>query len=502
MQNYCKAIPCGTSIPFVNPHAVSVSLPTLQDVIGYEEGDITVLSAMQSGYPRFFTNKVVEKLIQYVREIFGIAEDLEVLPIASQNALTILRVLVQEQLVYETLENAVFLVVPKTQDKLAEIKNYIRNAGLIVSSRQAESILWKLGVIPQKFQENIVAEELASAQIISVLSQAYQTTPKNVLLTNSGANAIFSVCESLISSQKKKDKNTVVQLGWLYLDTMEVIQKRGDKIYVQWNVHALQELEKWLEVHAQEVAVLVTEVVTNPKLQCVAIPELYAICQKFGILLVLDATLITPFHAPVLQFCDVAVESLSKFACGNADLLMGAIIVSEHSGINPDAFLQYAVPPFIGELQRLAFEIKAYAKRVWQSSDNTKTLIQLLSKKKAITKVWSVLEEDSIEQYLKINSTGAIPGLLSIEIKDNFSYYYDRLQLAKGPSLGTEFTLAMPYVYLAHYDLITSEEGLKILEERGMHPNLLRISVGNEDIEELVAVFNAVFTEERMFSEV
>jgi cystathionine gamma-synthase len=40
-----------------------------------------------------------------------------------------------------------------------------------------------------------------------------------------------------------------------------------------------------------------------------------------------------------------------------------------------------------------------------------------------------------------------------------------------------EQTLAMPYVYLAHYDLMQTEEGRKYLKENGINPDLLRLSV-------------------------
>ena len=48
-----KVNPLGGSIPNL-PHAISVSLPTWEDNIGYEEGEKRVVDAMSNGYPRFF----------------------------------------------------------------------------------------------------------------------------------------------------------------------------------------------------------------------------------------------------------------------------------------------------------------------------------------------------------------------------------------------------------------------------------------------------------------
>ena len=47
----------------------------------------------------------------------------------------------------------------------------------------------------------------------------------------------------------------------------------------------------------------------------------------------------------------------------------------------------------------------------------------------------------------------------------------------------------MPYFYLAHYDLITSEDGRRYLSKNGINWELIRISVGTEPIEELIMAF-------------
>jgi len=492
MSDYLCHIPCGESIPFNNPHAVSVSLPTLADVVGYEEGDIAVVGKMKSGYPRFFRNQLVQKLVEYVISRFEIAQDVVLLPITSLKAYEVLTYLIKDQLDYVELNGKIFVLLHQNDSRIQPIKDYIRNAGLIISSRQAEATLFELGLLENIFSEAKLESE-GYAAVVSVLSEAYKAKSENVILTNSGANAFFAVCEALVAIEKSKEKNTIVQLGWLYVDTMEVIQKRSGQTHLQLNVHDLQQLENWLKDNHSEVSVVITEVVSNPKIQCVDIITLYAICQKYQVKLMLDSTLITPFNAPVLRYCDVAVESLSKFACGKGDVLMGAIIISESLGISPEFFDDFVVMPFESDVNRLGFEIAAYEKRVLQSSENTKQLIELLSQKKGIKKVWSVLENASVENYKKLNSSGIIPGLLTLELEDDIAPYYDSLKVAKGPSLGTEFTLVMPYVYLAHYDLTKTEEGIKILNEKGMNPNILRVSVGVENIEAIIRSFDSVF---------
>lgn len=79
---------------------------------------------------------------------------------------------------------------------------------------------------------------------------------------------------------------------------------------------------------------------------------------------------------------------------------------------------------------------------------------------------------------------GGYGGLLSVTfftIEDAIEFF-DTLDVAKGPSLGTNFTLASPYTLLAHYGELEWARGY------GVEENLVRISVGLEETAELVGV--------------
>ncbi len=54
--------PLGNPIPAFTEHAISVSLPTWADNVGYEEGEARVVDAMQTGYPRFFISLNIRKV--------------------------------------------------------------------------------------------------------------------------------------------------------------------------------------------------------------------------------------------------------------------------------------------------------------------------------------------------------------------------------------------------------------------------------------------------------
>jgi cystathionine gamma-synthase len=86
-------------------------------------------------------------------------------------------------------------------------------------------------------------------------------------------------------------------------------------------------------------------------------------------------------------------------------------------------------------------------------------------------------------------SGGGFGGLFSLTFTSTFASkaFFDALQVHKGPSLGTNFTLACPYTILAHF------AELDWAEEFGVERGIVRVSVGMEERDKLLDVFeNAV----------
>lgn len=494
MSDYFQPIPFGCPLPFQNPHAVSVSLPLLQNVIDYEEGDEMALAQMQSGYPRFFQHKLVQKLVGFVKEKHAISSNKIILPIASFKAKIILEYLVKTEFEYVQEDDSVFLLLDNEPTLVKQCQDYIRNVGLLISSRNAEAVLFKLGQIDSIFYEDKVNISSAEKIIKKVLSKGYSNVLEdNILLTNCGMNALFAAYETIVNHRKSEGRDTVIQLGWLYVDTMEIIEKRSANLHLQINIHHKQQLENWLENNHSKVAAIITEVTTNPLIQCVDLPWLYALCQKYNIVLLVDATIATPFNVEILPYCDIALESLTKFACGSGDLLLGAIVLNDKNDwvkALKNQFESFIISPFEGELQRLAFQIEGYEARVKKVSENARIVYEYLKNQSFVKEIYSVYHDDCISNFSKIRkSEDAFPGLFSVVFDEDLAFYYNELGLAKGPSLGTEFTIAMPYVYLAHYEDLKTEAGKQKLNSLGINPNLLRLSIGIESVEEIIFAF-------------
>lgn len=496
-MKFFAPIPCGSSLPVNNPHAVSVNLPTIADVISYEENIPEFRQKLESAYPRFVMNRLVEKVYNYVRKANNISDDVELIPVSTEKAFSLVEKTICADFEKVTADNFHFIAVPLNLPKFSNIKSFIQHAGLIPSSRKAEDFLLRNNLITKEFAEEKIPEEKSEQIVKKVLSDAYgYSTPDNVFLCSAGMNAIFSVFDALKDQNTIQGKKIVIQSGWSYLDTMEIVRKFSDESFVYYNPLSLPELEEYIEKNHTSIGAVFTEFPNNPLIQCFDLPRLSAITKKYNIALVIDSTMSTPFTANIFPYADVAVESLTKFACGYGDVLMGAVIINNQSAIACPAEKNIAKTtekPYTKDICRIAYEIQFYEERVKIISENTFKLVEYLGKSNKIKKISWCLDSVSAENFSKIRkSKDLVPGLISLVFDRDLHNYYDKLRLPKGPSLGTGFTLAMPYIYLAHYDMIKTEKGRRLLRLNDINPELLRISVGSEPIDEIIKVFDEV----------
>jgi cystathionine gamma-synthase len=105
-----------------------------------------------------------------------------------------------------------------------------------------------------------------------------------------------------------------------------------------------------------------------------------------------------------------------------------------------------------------------------------------------VREVFWTLHPDSRNNYLNlITKRGANGGMISFSLRMPLEKFYDRLRLPKGPSFGMTTTLICPFMYLAHYDLVTTPAGRAELAASGIEPDLLRLCVGTEPVEDIIA---------------
>ena len=490
-----QPIICGETLPPNNIHAVSVSMPTLQDVIDYEEQTPEILEKITIAYPRFVMHPYLKILAKFIKEKYKINDNYEVVLLSSQKAV---KVVSNKYFIHNKINiNEPFgvILVQNGTTQLNKVLKFIQHVGYNLSSRLAQEYLFKEGLIDTKHIEEYEDEKTAHNTLTKTLAIAYNQPQKNVCLTPSGMNAIYCALRGLKTIQNVNNRTKLIQLGWLYLDTMNIVEHYFDENKIFYDINNLDLVEDYLKINGHTISAIITEIPTNPLLQTVDLVRLKTLCITYNIPLVIDATFATPFNLDLKPYADIYVESLTKFASGNADVLMGAIILNENSKISmiSQEFFKHADMPYIKDIQRLAYEIKDYESRMKIISSNTKKLVEYFKTAPFIDEIFYCLNPKYASNYQKLMiDENSYTGIISVTFKKDFKEVYDKLNFAKGPSLGTEFTLLMPYTYLAHYDLITSKDGNEFLKEIGLPINLLRISVGIEDINEIINEFKRV----------
>lgn len=490
-SEYYKPIEFGATIPLNNVHAFSVSMPTIQDVIDYEEGNERSRSFIKSAYPRIMIHPYIRRITEYLKKELDISgSHLFMLP--NQEAAEVVAFLSKTDPQYYSFSTYSIAVFPENaEDDAINYFAFMKHCGLMIFSREAEDILKLLELevpVCTEDSDTIFSEN----KIKNVLFDGYGSG--ELFITNSGMNAIYTGYRVITYEALKEDKDIIIILGWAYADTISIFKKCSKDFIMIPNVYDLHTLEHILEKSGKRVSAIFIETVSNPLIAVPDIPYLYELSRKYSFLIMCDNTFATPWNVNISNYCDIIFESLTKYASGAGDVMAGAIFIPSTSRITVESLTYIKnsyIPLYKRDLNRLAFLIKDYKERVEQVSKNAYNLVNRLNTVGSIGSVYSVYSPEAKINWDKIkkNET-SFCGVISVVPNCELSTIYNSLNLPKGPSLGSNFHLVMPYTLLAHYNETKTEDGLAYLDKIGLSPNLLRISVGTDSEDIIIKEFS------------
>jgi cystathionine gamma-synthase len=137
-----------------------------------------------------------------------------------------------------------------------------------------------------------------------------------------------------------------------------------------------------------------------------------------------------------------------------------------------------------------------FPSRIRRANKSAMAIANFLARHESISHVNYPTMVPSAQLYEQVRRpNGGYGSLISFVFKNPESAirFYDAIDLCKGPSFGTNFTLVLPYAQLAHaYELDWAES-------QGMAKHIIRISVGLEDTEALIARFDQSLKEVEAF---
>lgn len=457
-----KAEDLGLPLP-LDPHAVSVSLPLWEHVVGYEENDPHVIERLQCGYPRFFVHPLVRQLTAKAEQELAAPGETAWLFAsrkAAQRAATFAGLPSRLCSWQNGLE--VMLTPNAEKGKLAW-----RFFGDGISSRRAEAAL-------QRQLLNAETARSATLQIKNDLARRSGQHPEDVFLFPSGM-AAMSTAHRLVRALRPGRPS--VQIDFPYVDVLKVQQSCDSGVQMLESPEA-PELEA---LDLRSICGVFTEIVSNPRLRTPPLARIASLCALHGVPLVADDTLATVANVDVYPYADIVTTSLTKTYSGFGNVLAGSLILRRSSPLYSafrTAIEEDYADDFFGEdaivLARNALDFDARIQRI---NETSAAVYQFLREHPKVEIAWYPMGS-SRECYDAIRrSNGGYGGLLTFHViraERNASVLYDQLRICKGPSLGTNFSLACPYMLLAHYNELGWTDRL------GINRNLLRLSVGLE----------------------
>ena len=486
-----RHFPLGQRVP-LSEHAVCVSLPTLADVIGYEEKDSHVMAKVQSGYPRFVVHKFVKKMVDELLNKKNLGDRAGFAVTSETAGQELVEFLDSTDFSIEQREEFSLVHGPDSEEVRALGKSFLQHTGLSVSSRQAEDFLTAEGLLGKKVER--VEDTDAGGVIGRELSGALGTeiSSLDIIPATSGANAFYGLFRTARKVLAAQGRTIWIQLGWLYVDTIKVLEKftdGNDKIVTIFEVGDLSEVRKLFAERGSEIAAIVTETPTNPLLQTCDLDELRDLCRTSGAMLVVDPTMSSPRNVKVAGHADVIVNSLTKYTANEGDVMLGCLAFPKSSPFREtllEPTRRRIAAPYRRDLARLAHD---YPQLVEQTNLNLMRLAEFLGGHPAVKKLHWAYSEPFRANYEKLAGAERPGCVLAFETKVPIKEFYDKVRLLKSPSFGTKFSMLCPYVYLAHYEMLQDETGLKTLAKAGLEPELIRVSVGIEPADEIIDVF-------------
>lgn len=465
----------------------------MADVRGYEENEPRVIEALKSGYPRFVVHEYVQRLIDFYAEREGLVGRYVVL-VSGRRASDDLLGWLGSGFEKQEVEHSVYLVCCNSADEQRshDLRKFVQHTGCGISSRQAEDLLIRHKLLDVRFQEESFVGN-ASTKVEAELSERIGCRESDVLVCASGMNAFYAGFRAVQEFQQSRKRGVWLQLGWLYLDSGKILEQflgDGERLECIYDVFDIETVLERIRELGDSLSAVVVECPSNPLVRVCELRRIAEAVREQGGIMIVDPTIASVYNVDVLPFADLLVTSLTKYASIEGDIMMGALAVNPASKFYGDLVLRtssFYVPPYTRDLARLAKEMASAPGVIERMNANALKLCAFLRNHPAVKKIYCAGCSEHIEEVSR--QEGPVGAVVSIELAGDMEKFYDNIRLMKGPSFGTRYTLLCPFMYLAHYDLVTTEEGRAHLESVGIHPELVRISVGEEDYDAIEEVF-------------
>lgn len=321
-------------------------------------------------------------------------------------------------------------------------------------------------------------------------------------------NPTRAALEALISDLEKGYKGFAFASGMAAIAAVLTLFKSGDTILVSNNLYGgtfriLDKVFKNFDLNyvlvdtssvdnikeniTDKVKAVYIETPTNPLMNITDIKAVSELAKAHGLLTIVDNTFMTPYlQRPIELGADIVVHSATKYLGGHSDLVAGLAVVNTKELADRMYFIQNSVGAVLGPFDSflLIRGIKTLAVRLDRHASNALKIAEYLENHKAVTKVYypGLKSFDGYELNSRQARNGG--GMISFLLSDNYDYrkFFKSLNLiALAESLGGVESLVCHPATMTHAS-IPADIRAKI----GIHDNLIRLSVGIENVDDLL----------------
>lgn len=304
------------------------------------------------------------------------------------------------------------------------------------------------------------------------------------LAFGSGLAAIDAVMKLL------KPGDEVISTNDLYGGSYRLFTKIYEKFGVKFHFIGMENaslIESYVNGNTKLIWV---ETPTNPMMNIIDIKAAAAIAKKHSILLAVDNTFATPYlQRPLEMGADIVMHSATKYLGGHSDVVMGALIVKDKDLAEQLYFIQNASGAICGPQDSFLTlrGIKTLHVRMQRHCENGRKVAEYLQSHPKIEKVyWPGLPSHPNHPIAK-EQMKDFGGMISFVTKGND--YNEAIRIVENlkiftlaESLGGVESLSGHPASMTHASIPKEER-----EKTGVVDSLIRLSVGIEDAEDLIA---------------
>ncbi|MEX2350123.1 MAG: cystathionine gamma-synthase [Flavobacteriaceae bacterium] len=300
----------------------------------------------------------------------------------------------------------------------------------------------------------------------------------------SGLAAIDAVIKLL------KVGDEVISTNDLYGGSYRLFTKIFEKFGIKFHFIGMQDASKIKDYINENTKLLWIETPTNPMMNIIDIEACSKIAKKHKILLAVDNTFATPYlQQPLEVGADIVMHSATKYLGGHSDVVMGALVVKDEKIAEQLYFIQKASGAICGPQDSFLVlrGIKTLHLRMQRHCENGKAVAEYLDSHPKIDKVyWPGFKNHPNHEIAK-KQMKDFGGMISFTTKGN--KLEDAVKIVEklkvftlAESLGGVESLAGHPASMTHASIPKEER-----EKTGIVDSLIRLSVGIEDIDDLIA---------------